>query len=69
MKKHVSAKKVHSYQEAMTGNLIIFLCIYAIVHWLTSDEFTDRYENLIVVFAIMRIVVEFGVILPEKVRH
>ncbi|MCF8567376.1 hypothetical protein LLE49_21885 [Alicyclobacillus tolerans] len=66
--KRATKSKSQSYQEAIAVNAVVFLAIYAIIHWLTSDEFNHRYENLVVVFAILRIITGFGIILPEKER-
>lgn len=62
----VSVKAQQAYEEAIAVNAVVFLSIYAIVHWLTSDEFNERAEHLVVVFGVLRALTEFGIILPEK---
>jgi hypothetical protein len=52
--------------EAIAVNAIVFFVVYLILHYLTSDEFSEKYENLVIAFAILRILIGFGVILPEK---
>lgn len=62
-------KKIQAYQEAIAVNAIVFLSIYLILHWLTSDEFSQKYESLVLIFATLRIVTDFGIILPEKEKY
>ena len=69
MAKCIMDNKLRLSQEAIAGNAIVFLSIYAIVHWLSSDTLVHRYEKLIVVFAVLRILIGFEIILPEKVER
>lgn len=56
-------------EQAITLSAFIFLTIYAIIHWLPDYEFKRRNEKLILAFAILRVLVSFGVIMPDKEKR
>ena len=53
-------------EQLVAVNVVAFLAIYAMVHWITDDDFNKRYEILVVVFAILRILVGLDIIIPDK---